>query len=170
MDETLEKLNQQFLRQITHWQEQTHQIQQDLLSMYEQKQAALVRRDFVLVESLLSQEQDLLQRYSQAHQQRETLLSYLMRLDPQVTILTSWLNSLPISEVITTIKQGLTQIATGNQRLQQRCWAMWIVANRNAQCFGEMVELITYAGKRAPTYDEVISSRVSGSSFLDASA
>ncbi len=169
MNETIARLHDQFLRQIDRWQKETSSIQKDLLALYETKKGDLARANFEGMSSLLEQEQDLLGRYAQQHQMRDKLLELLKKMQPDVTTLSGWLKTVP-HESAPLVLSALQQIQKDNLTLRQNCWAMWIVANRNQHLYGEMIEMITFAGKKAPTYDQDLSSRHSSSSFLDASA
>lgn len=169
MDETIARLHEQFLRQIDLWQKETSLIQQDLLALYKSKKSDLTRGHFENMSSLLEREQSLLTRYAQQHQQRDKLLDLLRQLDRDVTTLTGWLKTI-LHDDAPRLLTALQKVQNDNLILRQACWAMWILANRSQHLYGEMIELITFAGKKAPTYDQDLSPRHSASSFLDASA
>ncbi|WP_459556068.1 flagellar export chaperone FlgN [Lacunimicrobium album] len=169
MQDAIQQLHAEFVRQIDLWQAETLTIQKELLALYVRKKADLTAAQFETMSGVISQEQGLLTRYAQQHQQREKILELLRRLDPQTASLTSWLKACPMVEASDVLAR-VQQVHAYNLQLRENCWSMWILANRSQQVYGEMVELITFAGKKAPTYDQDFSSRHSASSFLDASA
>lgn len=168
MHETMVQLHEEFLRQIDLWQRETLAIQQELLALYDVKKQELARSRFEQMHTLVDREQELLTRYAQQHQQREKLLELLRRLAPETQTLLGWLKTIEHPDV-SHVRASVVTIQQNNQRLREACWSMWIVSNRSQQFYGEMVELITFAGKKAPTYDQDFSSRHAASSLLDAS-
>lgn len=55
-------------------------------------------------------------------------------------------------------------------KLRQECWIQWIVCNRAISHTGEVLELITHAGQKAPTYGGgLMKEPTPGGTLLDAS-
>lgn len=57
-----------------------------------------------------------------------------------------------------------------SDKLRQECWIQWIVCNRAISHTGEVLELITHAGQKAPTYGGgLMKEPTPGGTLLDAS-
>ena len=69
-----------------------------------------------------------------------------------------------------TLRSRIRRAERSAERLRKECWIQWIVCNRAISHCGEVLELISHKGRKAPTYSGGATHEVTpGGSLLDAS-
>ena len=105
--------------------------------------------------SLLGQRGRILHSAAQAGFPSDSLQNLTARLEPADA---------------TGLQQQISRARAAAVRLRTESWTQWIIAERSARHYGEILDLIALGGRRSPIYDAQKSGTVPGGAILDASA
>ena len=64
----------------------------------------------------------------------------------------------------------LSEVLRNNEHLRRESWGMWVLAQRGARCYAQILDLIAQGGQRSPVYQQRSDTSVGGGgTLLDAS-
>jgi len=164
------------LHELSQFLTELEQTQQNLLTLFSAKRAALDRRLSVELLGLAAQEGELTGKLQELVKERTKLLNQargagfvVESLLELAGVIGRTVGDSRVLRAIELIENRIIQSQQRTVKLQQESWVHWIISHRCYNHYTELLELIAHGGHRAPTYGDKTPS-AAGGALLDAAA
>ncbi len=165
------------LHELSQFLTDLERTQEDLLTLFTAKRAALDRRlSQELLRSLSAQEGELTGKLQELVKERMKLLIkardagfVVESLLELAGVIGRTVGDSRVLRAIELIENRIIQSQRRTLKLQQESWVHWIISHRCYNHYTQLVELIAHGGHRAPTYGDK-SPSAAGGALLDAAA
>jgi hypothetical protein len=126
-------------------------VQGALLALLAEKRRILASGDHAALAATAEQEQQLVQRLTNCHEQRQQLLRRAAEEGLPSDSIRSLSSALP-AESRSRVHGGIDQAHERGKLLQHQCLTNWVLVQRTLLHLSQMIEIIATGGRPLPTY------------------
>ncbi|MDA1013391.1 MAG: flagellar export chaperone FlgN [Planctomycetota bacterium] len=159
----------EIISRVEHFVPELERTQVELTRVFDLKSVALRAADSASLKRLTQTEAALIDQLRRHLSTRQQILGAARQEGLPAESITQLIESTADS-THSKLKDRIRRAERNAERLRKECWIQWIVCNRAIGHCGEVLELISHKGRKAPTYSGGLMKDVAtGGSLLDAS-
>jgi hypothetical protein len=156
------------LEEVTQFLTALEAAQEELLSVYKSRRAAMTAARAAQMQQLAEAESKITAELQKHLAERQRILEEAARNGYPSDSVLSLVSAIAGSER-EELEERIVRSRLRSEKIRKESWVQWIVSQRALLHYNEMLNLIAECGKRSPTYSREPNARSAGGAILDAS-
>ncbi len=147
---------------------EVRKVQEKLLQLQSGKREALIVGDWPTVHCQEQEEQAAQQELQVLWNRRKRMLHEWQQAGIAASTLQQGVDLLGW-EREARLSTMLREVRLNTERLRRESWGLWVMAQRSARCYTQLLELLAQGGEKSPVYHQHREAEpIGGGAFLDA--